>query len=147
MAVVEARLVGVPVGTMSETIKMANGDIVLDSAGRTIVIDGPEKCAQDIAESLLNNYDPQDPPYHNGSELYKLDEMTTTLASFGIPSTIESMVHDAIARLMDLQAQDAAITDEELISEIRYIRVWQIGQLSWAFYAKCITNSYEKIDV
>lgn len=149
MEILEARASGIPLVTisMSVTMKMANGDLVLDSAGRVVVIDGLEKAAQDMAESYLNNYDPEDPPYHNGCELYKLDDQTTTLDSFGIPSVIEAMIHDATVRLMDLQAQDPTITDEELIAEILFIRVWQVGLLSWAFYARCQTNSNEKANV
>lgn len=127
---------------------MMDGDLFMDRAGQSVTVEGIEKCAQDMAEALLNNYDPEDPPPYNGSELYTIDGMVPEAPSdLGISSMIERMATDAIERLMDFQQNDPYVDDDELIDEIRDMRVWKIGELSWAFHAFCITESDEPAEV
>lgn len=132
---------------MSVTLKMAAGDLVLTSAGRFQSISGLEKATQDVAETYLTNYDPDDPPWHStGSEFFLIDENTYAYNTIGIRAIIERMAHDALERLMDAQQDDPEVDDEELIEEISFLNVWQIGALSWAFYSHCTTSSEEKVE-
>lgn len=132
---------------MSITLRMVNGDISILPSGAAETVMGLEKCAQDIAESLLNQYDPFDPPYHNGSEFWRLFEAPEDYDILGIEGTIETMAEEAIERLMELQENDQFIDDDELIDVIEYIRVWKIGPMSWAFHAHIVTDSDERADV
>ena len=132
---------------MSRTLKMGGGDLMKAPTGRLVEAAGLEKCAQDIAESYLNNYDPFDPPWHaTGSEFYLIDSNVFAYNQSGISSMIDSMADSALRRLMDAQQEDPAIDDEEFIEEIVGIHVWQIGDLSWAFYSVCQTDSDENIE-
>lgn len=126
---------------MSTTLKMSNGDLAVDGAGRTVDIRGIEKSAQDMAEAFLNNYDSHNPYYFNGSEFWRLDTMTFPKGGATASTTIETMARDAIKRLQELQEDDPYVDDDELIAEIRVLRAQPIGQLSYAFYCLAITDS------
>lgn len=133
---------------MSVTLKMAAGDILVDAAGQVGTVYGIEKCNQDIAETLLDNYDPFDPPwYTTGSEFYLIDQQIYAYSQIGIRTTIIDMASGAMERLKQAQEDDPYVDDEELISEIRTINVWQIGELSWAFYVLAITDSDDPVDL
>lgn len=132
---------------MSFTIKMSGGDFEVLPSGRTVDINGLEKCAQDIAESLLNSFDPQNPYYYNGSEFWRLDEPNEAYDMFGVESMIESMAADAVERLMEQQENDGYVDDEELIDTVEFIRVWRIGSMSYAFHLHCVTASQDPVRV
>jgi len=132
---------------MSITLRMVNGDISILPSGSAETVMGIEKCAQDIAESLLNTYDPLEPDYYNGSEFWRLFEDPGHFDVIGIESTIETMAEEAIQRLMELQENDQFVDDDELIDYIEYIRVWKIGPMSWAFHAHVVTDSDERANV
>ncbi len=132
---------------MSITIKMGAGDLVKAPSGRFVEVSGLEKCAQDIAETYLNNYDPFDVPwYPTGSEFYLINANVYAYNEMGLSSMIQEMADSALARLMEAQQDDAYVDDEELIAEIRSIDVWQIGDLSWAFHSLCYTDSDEEVE-
>lgn len=132
---------------MSKTLMMAAGDLVKQSTGRMAEVSGIHKSAQDIAETYLTNYDPLDPSWHpTGSEFYKVQENVYAYSDIGIEVTIRQMADGALQRLIEAQQNDAYVDDEELIVEIRYINVWKVGPLSWAFYSRCITDSDEQVD-
>jgi hypothetical protein len=126
---------------MSTTLKMDNGDLLLSASGRFVECSGVEKCAQDMAEVLLNNYDSENPGYFIGSELYKLDGMTFSLGGIDANMMIETFVRDAIKRLMEAQENDPSVENAELIDEIRTLRAQKIGMMSHVFFLKCVTNS------
>jgi hypothetical protein len=126
---------------MSTTLKVHNGDLLLDTAGRFATCQGIEKCSQDIAETLLNNYDPQNPSHYIGSEFYKLDRMTFSAGGLDAITMIETFARDAIKRLMEMQENDTEVDDDELIAKIEYLQVRRIGGLSYAFFLKCVTDS------
>lgn len=133
---------------MSTTLKMAAGDLVLLSTGQFQSVSGIEKATQDVGETLLNNYDPLDPPYHpTGSEFYMIDQNVYAYNAMGIENMIHAMADSALQRLMDEQADDPYVDDDELITEIRSINVWSIGDLSYAFYAACVTDSDENVNL
>ena len=130
---------------MSFTIKCDNGDLMTTIAGSYAIISGIEKCAQDIAESLLNNYDPEIELYYNGSELYKVGDDPTILDTIGAEELIEVAVADAMERLKDLQDNDLYIDEDESIDEIRRLDVDKVGYFSWRFFLYVITESEEFI--
>lgn len=125
---------------MSTTFKMDNGDMLMSASGRFVECSGIEKCAQDIAEVLLNNYDSENPGYFIGSELYKLDSMTFSLGGIDAPMMIETFARDAIKRLMEAQENDPSVENQELIDDIRVLRAQKIGSMTYAFFLKCVTN-------
>ena len=132
---------------MSITMKMAGGDFVKASTGRLVEVSGLEKSAQDIAETYLTNFDPFDPPWHpTGSEFYLIDDNVYAYNQMGIQSMIHQMADSSLRRLMDAQQDDPEVDDEEYIEEIVSIDVWQIGDLSWAFYSICQTDSDEEVE-
>lgn len=132
---------------MSVTIKMAAGDMVKASSGRMVSVSGLEKGSQDIAETFLNNYDPADPPAHpTGSEFFTLVGSVASGGDIGVSTTIQQMADSALQRLMDAQQDDPTVDDEELIAEIVSINVWRFGDMSWAFYSMCLTDSEEEVE-
>lgn len=132
---------------MSVTFKMDGGDFLLDGAGRLVECQGIEKSAQDILESLLNNRDPTAPDWYNGSELYRIDKLVASANGMGVDVTIEQYCRDSIQRLMELQENDPYVDNDELIAEIQVLRALAIGNLTWAFFMKCITESQEPATV
>jgi len=128
---------------------MVNGDLYVDAAGRYLAIEGEEKCAQDIAESLLNNRDPEFPEWFPGSELYRITngEATKLVAFISPEELIRTFVEDAVDRLIEMQDIDAYVDDAEAISEIRLLRVDKIGSLSYVFYLIVVTDTDDPIRV
>lgn len=127
---------------------MGGGDLVKASTGRLEEVAGLEKCNQDTAETYLINFDPFDPPWHpTGSEFYLIDGNVFAYNQSGISSMIDQMADSALRRLMDAQQEDPEVDDEEFIEDIVGIHVWQIGDLSWAFYSLCQTDSDEDVEV
>ena len=132
---------------MSITIKMGGGDLVKAPSGRFVEVSGLEKCSQDIAETYLNNFDPFDTPwYPTGSEFYLINADVYAYNELGIASMVRQMADAALMRLMETQQDDPYVDDEELITEIRSIDVWKIGDLSWAFHSLCYTDSDEEVE-
>lgn len=132
---------------MSRTLKMGAGDLVKASSGRLEEVEGLEKCSQDVAETYLINHDPFDPPWHvTGSEFYLINTETFAYSESGIEGMVRDMADGALQRLMEAQQEDPYVDDEELISEIRTINVWKVGQLSWAFYSVLRTDSDEEVE-
>lgn len=128
---------------MSITIKVDNGDMVADSRGVYATVRGVEKCAQDIAESLLNNWDSDIPPPYNGSDLYLIDRNPVDSTDAGVETLVYKMVDDAIDRLMDLQDVDDYVDVDEVIDRIDLLTVKKVGPMSWYFYLRVITESEE----
>lgn len=123
------------------------GDWVLQSDGTFATVSGYRKGVQDILESLQNNYDEDDPTWFNGSTLYKLTENVQVVAEsgIGVELQIRASVEDPILRLMELQAEDDYVDDDERISEIRNLAVRKVGISSYFFYLHCINDSDQPI--
>ena len=130
---------------MSITLKMVNGDLATDSAGRHLSIEGAEKLAQDLAESLLNNFDPEFPDYFNGSELFRIQQDPIVNNIVLVQERIRTNVQEAVERLIDLQDLDPYAEDEERIDIIDRIDVQKVGSLSYAFFLLVINQSTEPI--
>lgn len=132
---------------MSLSWKMTAGDLTLDGAGRLVEVQGIEKSVQDLLESLLNNYDPDDPDWFNGSEFYKLDSLVVPLDDVGVDTLIEYYARSATQRLMELQENDPYVDEDELISEIQAIVAQPLGDLTWGFFMRCLTESLQPATV
>jgi len=130
---------------MSITIKCDDGDWVVDAAGRYVTVQGLEKGTQDIAEALLNTYDPKFPTYYNGSTLWTIQEKTTALVDFSIESLIHVSVTDAIDRLRDIQDNNAYVDDDERINKIAELFVRHPYPMTWIYYLRVITDSDQAI--
>ena len=130
---------------MSYTLKCDDGDLLVNAAGGYVSIFGLEKVAQDIAESLLNNKDPDEETYYNGSELYQIGNQTTILNTIGVEEWVHTMVMESMERLMDSQDEDNYIDEEESIDEIRELTVEQVGYFSWRFMLRVLTESEQNI--
>ena len=130
---------------MSVTLKMIDQDLAVSTGGRFITVRGIEKCAQDIAESLLNDWDHSGIAWWNGSELSLIgpDPVDTTVIN--VEERIRVAVEDAIERLIDLQEDDDYADEDELIAEMRELWVRSLGSSSYGFYLRAITESTEEI--
>jgi len=133
---------------MSFTIKCDDGDLVTDTANKYVVIDKLEKCAQDLAESLLNSWDPEFEQYYNGSELYKIDENPTMFDDIGAEEFIRNAIEESVARLQDLQDADEFVDPEEAIDDIATLKVAKVpdSKSTWYFYLKVLTESEDFVE-
>lgn len=99
---------------MSKTIRVSNGDWESDERGRFTYIEDREKCAQDTACSLLQKL------YANGlwgSELHRVEQGTVVDTVSAHKVLVETMVGEAVERLMAFQEQDDDISDLEKIRD------------------------------
>jgi hypothetical protein len=130
---------------MSVTFKCDNGDLILDTSGRFAVVSGLEKCSQDIAEALLNVWDPNGNNDYNGSELALIQGETAGLSTMRIEEQIRYAVQSAVERLMDAQSNDLYIDEDEQIEDIRELQVRKLGLFTYGFYLYCITLSEQDV--
>lgn len=130
---------------MSTTLKMVDGDLAVDSGGRHLSISGAEKVSQDIAESLLNNYDPEFPSYFNGSTLFAINEDPTANNDLGIQQAIHTAVEESISRLQGLQDLDPYVDDAERIDDILDLDVRKHGSTTWSFFLLTQVDTEEQI--
>ena len=104
---------------MSITLRMADGDIYLDSeTGRAEIIDGPTKADQDLAECYLTEFNVQR-RWGADLALEKLGDLT--------PATFKTMlfmrVTEANARMMEKQARDPNPTVGEMITGFTSVNI------------------------
>ncbi len=113
---------------------MADGDFFINSAGRTELVDGADKAAQDLAEVLMT---PLSRARAYGSELASLDIPEPVSAIVG-KSLISKKVDEAVQRLKRLQELDPEITDTEQIEKIHKLVVEQIGTGQFIFWVSVL---------
>jgi hypothetical protein len=130
---------------MSVTFKCDNGDLILDNRGRFVAIDGIHKCSQDIAEALLNKWDPDVNQWYNGSELYLVDADPASLNIVSAEERIRYAVQDAILRLQSLQEDIDFVNETEKIEELRELWVDRIGDFTYAFRLQVVTESEDYV--
>lgn len=119
---------------MSKTIRMADGDIFINSAGRSEEIEGPDKAAQDIAEVLMT---PLDSLRAYGSELAALS-IPQPVSVFAGKALISKKVDEAIQRLKRLQEQDPYAGRDERIDKINRLVVEEIEARDFIFWANVL---------
>ncbi len=112
---------------MASTFKMVDGDIFFDVNGRLQSIEGFDKVSQDIAESLLTDFDVQ---RAFGCELNRV----VTDPGFNIgEQQASSYVSDAIERLRQFQRTNPTTTPQEEISMVESIEVYKNDQTEILF--------------
>lgn len=119
---------------MSTTIRMADGDLFINSAGRAETISGADKASQDTAESLLT---PLDGLRDFGSELADLN-VPEPVRVFAGRAIISKKVDEAIQRLIRLQNSDTQSTADERIEKINRIIVNQINGTDFVFWVSLL---------
>ncbi len=131
---------------MSITIKCDDGDLIVATTGAFVIIGGLHKCAQDVAESILNNFDPDLINWYNGSELYLIGGDPATLHLITAEERIRFAVEDSISRLQDLQHADDLADEDELIEELRTLLVQKVGTMTYGFYLGLVTASDQLVE-
>ena len=122
---------------MSKTFYMSDGDLFIDDeTGRVLVIDGITKCNQDIAESLMSEFDPTRP---YGNELINFQSQATVLGYIA-EDFVRVKLDECIRRLMDMQKSDSYSTPDERIGTIQKILVKDIGDSSYSFWVQVQTE-------
>ncbi len=119
---------------MSTTIRMFDGDVFLNSAGRGEELTGADKAAQDLAEILMTPFD-SDRDY--GSELADLDIPQPVSALVG-KSLITRKVDEAVQRLIRFQQADPYATAQERIEKLHKIVVEQFETSSFLFWVNVL---------
>lgn len=117
---------------MSKTLRVANGDWYIDPRGRSIWVENREKVSQDIACFLLQElYDDGS----RGSELANIENSAILDAENAHKALIQTMVSEAIERLLVFQEAEEDIPDLEKIDEYSVYVERLAGQtLSYAYY-------------
>lgn len=119
---------------MSKTLRMADGDIYINSAGRAEEIEGPDKTAQDLAEILMT---PLDSLRAYGSELADLN-IPQPVSLFAGKALISKKVDEAVQRLKRLQEQDPYAGPDERIDKINRMVVEQIESRDFIFWVNVL---------
>lgn len=127
---------------MSKTLRVANGDWYIDSRGRPAYIEEREKAAQDTACVLLQKL------YADGSwgsELHRVEEGTIVDTINAHKALIQTLVSEAVERLMALQEQEEDIPDLEKIASYVVTVQRQVGRsLSYAYYLEIDTEGSDE---
>lgn len=118
----------------------------MDAAGRFSYIgaqdpdsSGREKCSQDVANTLLQVYNPLIPW---GSFLSQLDKTGSVLGTTEHHKLrIHTEVSDAIQRLMALQEADENITEDEKIARFSVIVEESSRKLTYNYYLSVHTEA------
>ncbi len=125
---------------MASTFKMVDGDIFFDVNGRLRAIEGFDKVSQDIAESLLTDFDVQ---RDFGCELNQV----VSDPSFNIgEQQASSYVSDAIERLRALQRTNPTTTRQEEIAMVESIEVHKNDQTEILFGLAVRTTAGPSVD-
>lgn len=133
---------------MSYTLKISNGDIDINPVtGNVTLLSGVEKCAQDVANVLMidrvqptNNRAAQEFAQPYGNELATLRVPTRYGDMLGRP-LVAQKIQEAIQSLMDLQARDPTVTDDEAIDRIDRLIVESISATDYIYYLEVVVRS------
>lgn len=124
---------------MASTLKKKDGDIVLQASnGRPFFVEGNEKLAQDAADSLLTDYDPE---RQYGSTVSSIETANSNQAIVGMFNRgfIRQSVRDSLERLQALQLQRSdQLTSFEAIAEIEAVRVYQTSSTGYVFVVNVV---------
>lgn len=127
---------------MSKTLRVSNGDWAIDSRGRPTWIEEREKAAQDTANALLQDLT-ADGSW--GSELGKIEQGAVIDTVTAHRSLVQTLVTEAMDRLLLYQDQDEDIPDLERIASFNVTVDRLTGQaLSYAFYLEIVTEGADE---
>jgi hypothetical protein len=114
---------------VSKTWRVSNGDIYFDSRGRATWIKEREKCAQDLANVLLQDlYDDG----RWGCQLARMEDSQIVDAESAHKAVIQTLVSEAVERLIVFQEEDEDIPDLEKLDDFTVI-VERIVQQSLSY--------------
>ena len=125
---------------MSKTIRIADGDIYIDSNGQSSLVDSVNKSGQDIAAALLIDYDANT---SFGSELATFVQSPYNFISDGI---VQQLILEAVQRLQAKQQQDSASTSDERIARIKDLRIDRSDNGDVFFYLELETETGSTLD-
>lgn len=127
---------------MSKTLRVSNGDWAIDSRGRPIWVEEREKAAQDTANVLLQELT-SDGSW--GSELGKIEQGAVIDTVNAHRSLVQTLVTEAMDRLLLFQEQEEDIPDLEKIASFT-VTVERLPQqsLSYAFYLNIKTEGADE---
>lgn len=128
---------------MSKTLRWADGDLYNDDAtGKFDSVDEENKCAQDLAETLLTPLTTLRGRRKRmfGSELADINIPTGIAAMIG-RGLIGTKVTEAVNRLKQLQQEDPASTPNERIAKIDRLYTEEIQPSVYAFWVACSTEA------
>jgi hypothetical protein len=127
---------------VSKTLRVSNGDWAIDSRGRPIWAEEREKAAQDSANVLLQDLT-SDGSW--GSELGKIEQGAVIDTVNAHRSLVQTLVTEAMDRLLLYQEQEEDIPDLEKISSFT-VTVERLPHqsLSYAFYLSIRTEGADE---
>tara|TARA_Y100000817_G_C16724380_1_gene485082 strand:- start:202 stop:696 length:495 start_codon:yes stop_codon:yes gene_type:complete len=126
---------------VSRTLKKVDGDIFLQpSNGRALLISGNEKLAQDAADSLLTDYDPER-GYGSRISSLELANSNRSVALIFNRGFIRQEVRDSLERLQSIQRQRSdQLTAFEAVGEIGTVRVYQASKTGFVFTVNIVPS-------
>lgn len=113
-----------------KTIKISNGLLSFDSNGVMETIEGPNKAAQDVARTVLTNYNPY---WDTGSNL-----ANTELNSDFSELAVERAIYDAVYRLIAIQTN---ASQNDRIVKIEQIKTATVDATTVVFYVQVLHES------
>lgn len=116
---------------MSYTLAVADGDLDINAAGAGILITDRDKLSQDVAESLLNDYDQET---DLGGKLHSM-----VVPGLSGKTLVVTEVQRILNRLQRNQSRDANITPAERISAVTSITAEQVSDTDVSFHARIQT--------
>ena len=120
---------------MGWTLKVVDGQVEFDPAtGLLNTVDGERKCAQDLAECLMQDFDPAQNYGSILNQVVNSPEQNIT------EMVIVNGVSTAIGLLQSKQQEDVASTESERISRILALNVSQNDQGDAAYYVRVETE-------
>lgn len=133
---------------MSTTLKISNGDIDIDQVtGAASVINGVDKCSQDVAEVLMiDRIQPKTSrsaaafKRSYGNELASLQAPTFFSGVVGKP-LVAQKIQEAIQSLIELQDADPNIDDAEHIDHIGRLLVEQLDVTDYIYFLEVVVRS------
>lgn len=121
---------------MSKTLRVVNGQLDISaSTGQLITLSGERKCAQDMANCMLQEFLAEQ---QYGSYLKAVVE---NRIPFATEMLIRFYVADAINRLSALQEADPEITEDEKINQIAELLTTPDDAGTVGFYVRVTTQS------
>jgi hypothetical protein len=123
-----------------KTLLIVDGDITFSEAtGLQTLVDGPNKGAQDVAETLLSEYSSD---WSEGNELLSL---ASNLAGAGLNETLAyQYLYEAVTRL--ITSQRISNLDEKII-KIVDIRTKTVGLSYMVFLVKVLFDNGQVLSV
>ena len=123
---------------MSKTIKIANGDIDINSQGILRTVNNINKAAQDVARHVLTDFSET---FSEGSELRTLQDANNSFTD----TLIQQYLYEAVNRL--IVKQDLNTDRDDTIVRVEDIKVRRVGLTTAVFYMEVLHESGEVVTI